>query len=99
MSDVKTLFRFPILFCFVDCNTLLSLRLVLLPISRFSQQISDDSGISKICELSKTIQDSLSQLHRMASLGLRAGTPQTHIWPQQVSLVMEGGYIASFFYP
>jgi hypothetical protein len=47
MSDVKALFRSPTPFC-VDSNTLLSLGLVPLPVSSFSQQIFHDSGNSNI---------------------------------------------------
>ena len=48
MSDVKMLFRSLTLFSFVDCSTLLSLGLVLLPVSSSPQQGSHGSGISNI---------------------------------------------------
>lgn len=44
-------------------------------------------------------QDSLSQLHAMASLGLHADTHLAHIWPQQLSLVTEGESTTPFLYP
>ena len=50
MSDVKVLFRSPTPFSFVDCNTLLSLGLVPLPIISFPQLISHGSGISNTLE-------------------------------------------------
>ena len=48
MSDVKMLFKSPTLFSFVNCNTLLSLVLVLLPVSSSPWQVSLYSDISNI---------------------------------------------------
>lgn len=49
--------------------------------------------------VSKVIQASPSQRHTVASLGLHAGTPLTHVWLQWLSLVTEGDSITTFFYP
>jgi hypothetical protein len=48
MSDVKGLFRTP--FCFVDYNTLLSLRLFQFPVNSFHLQVSHNSDISNSLE-------------------------------------------------
>lgn len=48
MSDVKVLFRSPTSFIFVECNTLLSLGLFLLPVSSSPWHVSHNSGISSI---------------------------------------------------
>jgi hypothetical protein len=48
MSEVKVLYRSPILFIFVNYNKLLPLGLVPLPVSSFPQQLSHGSGICNI---------------------------------------------------
>lgn len=87
-SGVKARFRSPTPFNFLDSNTLLSLGLVPSPVSSFPRQVFHDSGISSILESPR--QSSSSHLHEMASLGLRSGTPLTRVWPQWLSLGVEG---------
>lgn len=48
MSDVKSLFKSPTLFSFVECNTIPSLWLVQLPLSSLPQQACQGSQISII---------------------------------------------------
>lgn len=48
MSDVKILFMSPNCFIFVDSNIPISLGLILLPVSSFSQQAYHCSGISNV---------------------------------------------------
>ena len=84
MSDVKTLFRSPSLFSFVNYHTLLSLGQVPLPISSPFQRVFYDSDISDILA-------SASQFHSVTSL--------THAWPQWLALGAEANSITCFFYP
>lgn len=84
--DAKVLFRSPIPFSFVYCNIVLflagftpSLPLSSAGISWFRPH--QHSGVSK------AMQASPSQIHRMASFGLHAGIPLTHAWPQRLSLL------------
>ena len=78
MSDVKMFFRSPTPFSFVDCNTLLSLGLVPLPVSSSPWQVSHGSGISNILGSPRQSRLHLHSFSTMASLGLHAGTPLTH---------------------
>lgn len=71
MSNV---FRAPIPFNCVDCNTLLSHGMVPLPVSSFLQQISHDSGISNILGSPRKYR-LLLQFHTITSLGLHSAHP------------------------
>jgi hypothetical protein len=56
MSDVKALFRSATPFWFVDCNSILSLWLVPLSVSRFPQQIAHCHSISNILGSPRQLQ-------------------------------------------
>ena len=56
MTDIKAVFRSPLLFIFVDCTKLLSPELVSLPVSSFPQQISHGSDISNILRSPRQLQ-------------------------------------------
>jgi hypothetical protein len=91
MSDVKVLFRTPTPSSFLDCNTILSLGLHLLPVSSFSQQVAHHFGISNTLGSPRQYRFHLYSFMKWL-LGLHEGTPLI------VSLVKEGDTIVSFFY-
>ena len=71
MCDVKALFRCPISFNFVDCNTLLFLGLIQLPVNSSPQQVYHCSGTANILgspSQSKLHLHSLTQWPESASL-------------------------------
>ena len=73
MCDVKALFRSLTPFTFVDCNLLLFPGLVPLSVSSFPQQLSHDSGISRVLGLQGNPGYTLTALHN----GLSRDTPDT----------------------
>lgn len=79
MSDIKALFRSPIPFSFVECNTRLYLGMVAFPVSSFPQQVSHSSCVSNI--LGSPRQNRLhlnSFTHGLSRLPCR-DTPATHL--------------------
>jgi hypothetical protein len=79
MSHVRTLFTSPTPLCFVDlvdCNTLFSHGLLLLPVSSSPQQVSHGFGISNISGSPRQCKFHLHSL-TMTSLNLHARTPLT----------------------
>ena len=83
MSYVKTLFRSPALFSFVDCSTLLSLGWFLSLLAPFHGRYPTTLHLQYF-RVSKAIR--ASQLHTVASLGHHPGTLLTHIWPPMAFL-------------
>lgn len=68
MSDVKTLFKSPTPFSFVDCDILLSLGLVLLPASSFPWQVSHNSSILESPRQPRLLLHSFTQWPLWASI-------------------------------
>ena len=76
MSIVKTFFAFPTPFSFFDCSILFPHRLVPLPVSIFSQQISHSSSIPNILD---SPRQSRLQLHSFMKLP-RLASIKGHSW-------------------
>jgi hypothetical protein len=91
MCDVKALFRSLTPFTFVDCNLLLFPGLVPLSVSSFPQQLSHDSGISRVLGLQGNPGYTLTALHN----GLSRDTPDT--CPTPAAFLSHGRRFHNYF--